>query len=253
MNNQNPEESIHARVNKMVQVFAGGNKSAFGRQADIQASVLAGLVGGRMSSPSFEMMQRLLTAFPQVREQWLVMGQGAMLKPEFDPDALIEYLEQTEIALRRPNVFMTHAEARAALNTLESIRERLSFFQPAAEAIEQGVYPAYGELQMQRYRYLLGGLAVQISAVGDAELESREAETVATPSLYVCEGGPKQFIELTDEKGQCLLVALSAISHIRRKDAQGIIIVELKTQGEKSNLKLEVTERYEDIKRMMFG
>jgi hypothetical protein len=237
----------------MVQVFAGGNKSAFGRKADIQASVLAGLVGGRMSNPSFDMMQRLLTAFPQVQGQWLVMGQGNMLKPEFDPETLMKYLELAEVALRRPGVFITYADARAVLNRLESIRNELNALQPAADAIEQGVYPAYEKSQVEHYRHLLSGVEAQISAVAEAESELREAEKTRNPSLSACGQGPKQFIELTDERGQSILVALSAISNIYCKDVPNIVIIELKTQGEKSNLVLKVKERYEDIKKMVLA
>lgn len=253
MHDYKQQESIQERINRMVQVFASGNKSAFGRRADIQSGVLAGLVGGRMNNPSFDVMQRLLTAFPQVRERWLVVGHGDMLKPESDPEALMEYLEQTEVILRRPGVYVTHAEARAALDALEKVKDRLSFLQPAADAIEQGVYPGYEKSQVQRYQRLLDNLKTHTSAVADVAEEMREAETVGNSSLPAREEGRKQFIELTDVKGQPLLVALSAISHIHPKDTQGITIVELKTQGEKSNLRLEVTEPYEDIKKLVFG
>jgi hypothetical protein len=49
------------------------------------------------------------------------------------------------------------------------------------------------------------------------------------------------------------LVALSAISNIYCKDVPNIVIIELKTQGEKSNLVLKVKERYEDIKKMVLA
>ena len=72
--------TVGERINKLVDHFCKGNKTAFGRAADIQSGVLAGIVGGRGSKPGFEILQKLLTAYPTVDPTWLLFGRGHMLK-----------------------------------------------------------------------------------------------------------------------------------------------------------------------------
>jgi hypothetical protein len=72
--------TIADRLNQLVDHFCKGNKTAFGRAADIQSGVLAGIVGGRGSKPGFELLQRILTAYSTVEPNWLLFGNGPMLK-----------------------------------------------------------------------------------------------------------------------------------------------------------------------------
>jgi hypothetical protein len=70
---------VQDRVELLVNHFSKGNKAAFGRKADIQSGVLAGILGGRRNKPSFELLQKLLTAYPSVEPNWLLFGRGPML------------------------------------------------------------------------------------------------------------------------------------------------------------------------------
>jgi hypothetical protein len=70
---------VQDRVELLVNHFSKGNKAAFGRKADIQSGVLAGILGGRKNKPSFELLQKLLTAYPSVEPNWLLFGRGPML------------------------------------------------------------------------------------------------------------------------------------------------------------------------------
>jgi hypothetical protein len=71
--------TIGERIMRLVEHFHQGNKTAFGRVANIQSGVLAGIVGGRESKPGFEILQKLLTAYPNVNPTWLLFGRGEML------------------------------------------------------------------------------------------------------------------------------------------------------------------------------
>ena len=51
--------NIHDRIMNLVNYFSGGNKAAFGRGADIQSGVLAGIIAGRKNKPSFEVLQKI--------------------------------------------------------------------------------------------------------------------------------------------------------------------------------------------------
>jgi hypothetical protein len=74
--------AVGERIIRLVDYFCQGNKTAFGRAADIQSGVLAGIVGGRESKPGFEILQKLLTAYPTVNPIWLLFGRGPMIQSE---------------------------------------------------------------------------------------------------------------------------------------------------------------------------
>ena len=84
MLNINEIGNVHDRVAEMVDVFCKGNKAAFGRGADIQSGVLAGIISGRKNKPSFDLIQKLLAGYPSVNPKWLIFGHGSMLseRPE---------------------------------------------------------------------------------------------------------------------------------------------------------------------------
>jgi hypothetical protein len=71
--------NVHDRIIQMVDHFGKGNKAAFGRVANIQSGVLAGIIGGRKNKPSFEVLQKILTGYPTVNPTWLLFGRGEML------------------------------------------------------------------------------------------------------------------------------------------------------------------------------
>jgi hypothetical protein len=74
--------TIHERISTLVDYFCKGNKTAFGRETDILPGVLASITGGRLSKPSFELLQKIMMRYPAVSGDWLVLGRGPMLQGE---------------------------------------------------------------------------------------------------------------------------------------------------------------------------
>jgi len=74
--------SVNERIKMLVEHFAKGNKSAFARAVGISNQSLAEILGARQSAPSFAALQKILTAFPQVRMEWFVFGRVPMLQDE---------------------------------------------------------------------------------------------------------------------------------------------------------------------------
>jgi hypothetical protein len=72
-------DTIHERISLLVDYFCSGNKTAFGRETDILPGVLASITGGRLSKPSFELLQKIMTRYPSVSGDWLILGRGPMI------------------------------------------------------------------------------------------------------------------------------------------------------------------------------
>jgi hypothetical protein len=93
--------TIHERIDIIVRYFCKGNKTAFGRETDILPGVLASITGGRMSKPSFELLQKIVTRYPAVNGDWLLLGREPMLKDDTTgvmhvlTPAIDKHLEQT--------------------------------------------------------------------------------------------------------------------------------------------------------------
>lgn len=73
--------SVQERVDSLVEQFANGNKTAFAKEVGTLPSVLASIVGGRMSKPSFELLEKIMLKYPEISGNWLLTGQGPMLIP----------------------------------------------------------------------------------------------------------------------------------------------------------------------------
>jgi hypothetical protein len=77
-----PETSIHERLNLLIDYFAKGNKAAFAKEIGTLPSVIASIIGGRMSKPSFELLEKITLRYSEISGDWLLTGKGAMTLPE---------------------------------------------------------------------------------------------------------------------------------------------------------------------------
>lgn len=71
--------TINDRFLQLIQHFKKGNQSAFGKPVGLKSGVIAGIVGPRQGKPGFEILQRLMTAYPTINPLWLLFGRGPML------------------------------------------------------------------------------------------------------------------------------------------------------------------------------
>jgi excisionase family DNA binding protein len=86
------QETINQRIERLIEHFCHGNKSAFAKSVGITSQSLGEIVGGRQSAPSFAALQKIAVAYPSVSVHWLVMGDGGML--EMTDDGLAQELEE---------------------------------------------------------------------------------------------------------------------------------------------------------------
>jgi phage repressor protein C with HTH and peptisase S24 domain len=74
------EVSVSERIKDLYQHFGDGNLSAFSRQVGVSAQAIRDLMKGEKGGPSWPVLQNLLQAFPAINTEWLLLGQGKMLK-----------------------------------------------------------------------------------------------------------------------------------------------------------------------------
>ncbi|MCX7862688.1 MAG: helix-turn-helix domain-containing protein [Bacteroidales bacterium] len=66
--------------------------SKFADEIGIQRSSISHILSGR-NNPSLDVIQKILSRFPYINAEWLIMGKGDMFKPEREPtlfDNLVE-------------------------------------------------------------------------------------------------------------------------------------------------------------------
>lgn len=67
---------------QIVTQFCNDKKSNFAQMIGVTPSVVGNITGERNGNPSFEVLQKILNAFPEINPEWLILGNGAMLKEE---------------------------------------------------------------------------------------------------------------------------------------------------------------------------
>ncbi len=62
----------------LVQKVDNGNRSAFARRVDLTPGAISDMLGGRMSKPGFEVLQKIVLALPTINKNWLLLGEEEM-------------------------------------------------------------------------------------------------------------------------------------------------------------------------------
>jgi len=74
------QKSVNQRIAELVYYYNKGNKSAFAKAVHISNQSLGAILGSRQSVPSLAALQKIGVALPQVRMDWLVLGEGDMMQ-----------------------------------------------------------------------------------------------------------------------------------------------------------------------------
>jgi hypothetical protein len=97
------QASVHERLNALIEYFAKGNKTAFSKEVGTLPSVVASIVGGRMSKPSFELLEKIMLRYPEINGSWLLAGRGPMIIPAPPARVQLPYKPPTQ---PRPGQFL---------------------------------------------------------------------------------------------------------------------------------------------------
>jgi hypothetical protein len=74
------QQPVSERIKILLDKYANGNKSELGRAGGVSGQAIADLIEGKKGGPSFPVLQKLLRSYPDVNPEWLIHGDGEMLK-----------------------------------------------------------------------------------------------------------------------------------------------------------------------------
>lgn len=73
---------IHCRLKKIVE-YSGLARTEFAKKCGINYNTISsGISGAR--EVNLEIVQKVLAAYPEIEEGWLILGRGSMLSPKVE-------------------------------------------------------------------------------------------------------------------------------------------------------------------------
>lgn len=77
--------TINQRIEEILNYFERGSKKLFAEKTSVPPSSISGYIGKRQSIPGADFLERIAIVYPRVNCEWLVTGEGEMLKKENTP------------------------------------------------------------------------------------------------------------------------------------------------------------------------
>ena len=115
--------TINERVQSIVDTCFGGNKRAFAKQIGVSATVIENVVGKRNGKPSFDVLHSIC-ANANISAEWLLTGEGAMLKGEREPQPVSEppTAEPEVVAVLRQQLAEKDKQIAALISAIGSLK-----------------------------------------------------------------------------------------------------------------------------------
>ncbi|RTQ46080.1 XRE family transcriptional regulator [Hymenobacter gummosus] len=123
------------RLQQLIQLLDAKSVSHFAAAIGVSSTVLANMLGGRKSKPSFETLEKIKAAYPRVNLEWLVTGQGQPLLTPASYAAPETEMQVQEPAYRRLGKPAAPEEETAA--ALQECRKELAFWIEKANTYKQ--------------------------------------------------------------------------------------------------------------------
>ena len=118
------------------------SKSNFAEKIGINPSGLTHILNGR-NQPSLDIVKKIVTAFPEINSEWLIMGMGQMLKTE-EPAPAVQPKEESapqlsDLELRQTSLFDAFdeesAQAEEPVAEPDVMPETMPIAEPVAEEV----------------------------------------------------------------------------------------------------------------------
>ena len=72
--------TINEKFSKIIDELYSGNKRAFANSIGVAPTVIENIVGKRQGNPSFDVLQKTISANANINSEWLLSDRGEMLK-----------------------------------------------------------------------------------------------------------------------------------------------------------------------------
>jgi repressor LexA len=128
------QHPVHERLSFLIERLAGGIQARFAERVGVPTGTIGDILGKKKSKPGFELTGKILQAYPEVSERWLLTGEGEMLKSEISDST-------QEISSYPPG--QTNVQAVGLLSEIPVIKLRRVSFKARA---------SFGYMQMQRFK-----------------------------------------------------------------------------------------------------
>lgn len=128
------QQPVHERLNFLIEQLANGVQARFAERVGVPTGTIGDILGKKKSKPGFELTGKILQAYPEVSERWLLTGEGEMLKSEISDSAQ----EISSYPLGQNNV-----QARSLLSDIPVIELRRVSFKARA---------SFNYAQLQRFK-----------------------------------------------------------------------------------------------------
>lgn len=168
--------NIHQRLGILVDYFCKGNKTAFGRETDILPGVLASIIGGRLSKPSFELLQKIVTRYPEINGDWLLLGRGPMLKLTSDRQPAL--LTNAEFVAKYEYHKANRSDLESILSSKYDLQQQILLL---AEDVSQSKEQQRLRELMEEYKILIFSREMEIKGVA---YMASPVETFVTRKQY---------------------------------------------------------------------
>ncbi|MBO2010897.1 S24 family peptidase [Hymenobacter negativus] len=80
------QQPVHERLIFLIERLAGGVQARFAERVGVPTGTIGDILGKKKSKPGFELTGKILQAYPEVSERWLLTGEGEMLKSDISSD-----------------------------------------------------------------------------------------------------------------------------------------------------------------------
>jgi phage repressor protein C with HTH and peptisase S24 domain len=76
------QEPFHQRLNLLIEKLENGVQRRFAQKIGVLSGVIGDMLGKKKSKPGFDIVGKIVHAYPEINERWLLLGEGDMLKSE---------------------------------------------------------------------------------------------------------------------------------------------------------------------------
>ncbi|WP_320053942.1 S24 family peptidase [uncultured Acetobacteroides sp.] len=108
--------TINEKFSKIIDELYSGNKRAFANSIGVAPTVIENIVGKRQGNPSFDVLQKTISANANINSEWLLSDRGEMLKANEESNVIVrEFKLKTDDMRRSDRVPLYNIEAVAGV------------------------------------------------------------------------------------------------------------------------------------------